>query len=64
MAEPVRAPSAPAEPRGNRPRYRLPDDALTADELALLDKRDPVDGAKALAWLDGEGPDPWRDESS
>jgi hypothetical protein len=25
---------------------------------------DPVDGEAALAWLKGEGPDPWRDESS
>jgi hypothetical protein len=55
-------------PPGQRPPieriHRLRDDALTPEELALLGERDPVDPAAALAWLRGEGPDPWRDAES
>lgn len=43
-----------------RPLHQLPDGALTPEELETLDKSDPVDPAAALAWLNGEGPDPWR----
>ncbi|HVW26535.1 MAG TPA: hypothetical protein VHC69_14300 [Polyangiaceae bacterium] len=46
-------------PAEAQPDHRLPDDALTAAELAELDQRDPVDSDAALAWLNGEGPDPW-----
>lgn len=44
--------------------YRLPDGAIPPEELAVLDKRSPVDGEAALAWLNGEGPDPWQSGGS
>lgn len=65
MSEPARVPSVPAKaPRAERAKYRLPADAIPRDELAVLDKRAPVDGDAALAWLDGTGPDPWQSAGS
>ena len=40
--------------------HRLPDDAFTLEEIANLDRVDVVDVEAALAWMRGEGPNPWR----
>ena len=65
MSDPVRVPSTPAKAqRAEQPKYRLPADAIPPDEIAVLDKRAPVDGDAALAWLNGEGPDPWQSGGS
>jgi hypothetical protein len=63
MSGPARSKPPPAEPK---PTHSLPADAWTPEERELLAKGgiDPVDGEAAVAWLLGEGPDPWRDESS
>ena len=52
-------PARSERPVTAQPDHRLPDDALTPAELAVLDQRDPVDSDAAVAWLNGEGPDPW-----
>jgi hypothetical protein len=51
------------KPSGDAPKkrlYRLPDGAIPANELAVIKERDPVDYDAAVAWLNGEGPDPWN----
>jgi len=52
------------KPSGDAPRkrrlYRLPDGAIPVNELAVIEERDPVDFDAAVAWLNGEGPDPWN----
>lgn len=45
------------------PWQQLPDGALTPEQARALEQRSPVDGAAGLAWLLGEGPDPWLDGS-
>lgn len=63
MSKPARSdPPAPDKPV----EYVVPEDAFTPAERELLARRetDPVDVEAALRWLNGEGPDPWRAESS
>lgn len=56
MSEPTRSvrPPPPGEPT-----HYLPDDAFTPEEQAVFYKRSSIDPVAALAWLNGEGPDPW-----
>lgn len=67
MSDPARssAPPAPepALPSLDRPTHRFPEGAFTPEELAVMDGIDPVDPAAALAWMLGEGPDPWLERS-
>ena len=58
-------PSYRPEPKRNgegpkKRRHRLPEDALPTKELAVIKERDPVAFDAAVAWLNGEGPDPWK----
>jgi Uncharacterised protein family (UPF0175) len=48
---------------GERPTHRLPEGAFTPEELEVMDGVDPVDPQAALAWMAGEGPDPWPERS-
>lgn len=52
--------------RPPEPTHYLPEDALTPEELALIAAggTDPVDVAAALAWMVGDGPDPWQEPNS
>jgi hypothetical protein len=61
MAKPAH--STPPERPEPQPTHALPAGTFTAEELARMDKLAPVDAAAALAWLNGEGPDPWPDGS-
>ena len=54
--EPKPSGKAPKERR----RHRLPNDAISTTELAVIKERDRVDYDTAVAWLNGEGPDPWK----
>jgi hypothetical protein len=51
------------KPSGDAPKkqrqHRLPDGAVATNELAVIKERDPVEYDTAVAWLNGEGPDPW-----
>lgn len=59
MATPARKPASPSEPL----RQDLPEKALTPKQARAFEQRSPVDSEAAMAWLMGDGPDPWRDES-
>jgi len=65
MSDPVQssAPPAPALPSLEHPTHRFPEGPFTPEELAVMDGIDPVDPAAALAWMLGEGPDPWLERS-
>jgi len=62
MSDPVRSPSTAPDAPSEQPVDIT--DSFTPEELAVIDKRSPVDPAAALAWLMGEGLDPWHDESN
>ena len=49
-----------------QPTHRLPEGAFTPEELEIMAKGTlaPVDVKAALAWMNGEGPDPWLKPSS
>lgn len=63
MSDPARAPDVPTEHNTRPARQDLPP-GLTAEQERSFEQRSSVDGEAMLAWLMGEGPDPWRDESS
>jgi len=65
MSDPARSTPPPEStaPSLARPTHQLPEGAFTPEELAVFDKRSPVDGEAAVAWLLGEGPDPWPEQS-
>lgn len=44
--------------------HYLPEDAFTPAEWARFDKPSNIDLAAALAWFNGEGPNPWLGSSS
>lgn len=48
-----------------RPRYRLAEDTfpLAIRRQLAKQEQDPVDVQAALAWLNGEGPNPWTEGS-
>jgi hypothetical protein len=60
MATPVRADVSEPE---RKPTHRIPEDALPEDIWRRINTTDPVDPEAALAWLEGRGPDPWRESS-
>ena len=65
MASPART-EPPAKPASEaQPTHRLPPEAFPPDIAAQLAKGeiDPVDAKAAVAWLNGEGPNPWRESS-
>lgn len=62
MSDPARSPST--APDGPKEEPVDITDSFTPEELAVMDKRSPVDAAAAVAWLMGEGPDPWHGESN
>ena len=51
------------KPKGEMPSkrqlHRLPEGAIASNELAVIKEREQVDYDAALAWLNGEGPDPY-----
>lgn len=53
----------PTAPEAVEPTHRLPENAFTPDEQVVFYNRSSVDPEAALAWLNGEGPDPWLVES-
>lgn len=59
------APSTPAERPEPQPTHMLPPDAFTPEELEIMAKGTlaPVDVKAVLAWMNGEGPDPWIEPS-
>jgi len=62
MSTPARAPSGPTHSKAS-PTHRLPEGAFTPEELERMDRVAPVDTEAALAWMRGEGPDPWPEQS-
>lgn len=49
----------PVAPLDEPPTHRLPDDAFTPEEQAVFFQQSSVDAEATLAWMNGEGPDPW-----
>lgn len=52
------------KPKGEKPirrqHHRLPKGAIATNELEVIEERDHIDYDAAVAWLNGEGPDPWK----
>jgi hypothetical protein len=58
MADPVRKPTPP-----DSATHAFPPSAWTRDEAERMDEVAAVDPEAALAWMLGEGPDPWPEPS-
>lgn len=49
--------------RDAAPTHAFPDEAWTPEELARMNDVAAIDPDVAVAWMLGEGPDPWPEQS-